>query len=409
MDDDGPTSFLTLRRINPRAPVFKQKLHVCTTISTGHQTARQHTMPESSPAPHASRIAIKFGSTPAAAASRSAGTLQKTKPPSTLGKRPRPHALGGESESEDDDGLGKHEAVTSFGAHGAEHKDKSGLGRAGKSATANSQAPLVIGGHKNRDWKAEARSRNTTVTTSPAQSADAPGSAVQDKELPDHEKDIQWGLSVSKKDHAAATTGDSVSLDADVSTKESPNDQVPTDENQDAIDALMGKRRKIGQDIVIPSDKSETLISAPVSEDDSYRRAIEAAAEVSTIDEYDRIPDGEFGAAMLRGMGWKGEERAPKAKEVKRRTQYMGLGAKEDQEIKQAETAKRHGYRERRPRLEEYRSTKDKERQDRGDRHRDSYKSERDRERHRDGYDRRGGDRNRDRDRHRHDEQRSRR
>lgn len=365
--------------------------------------------PSSEPASRAPRIAIKFGAASNNAGKKSTSTLSRPSPVSTLGKRSRPHALGQDSDSEDDDGLGKHEAVTGFGQHGAERKQKARDTGPSTSTKTASGGPLVISGHKNRDWKAEARSRNPTSTPTSGQATTSLDATLQDKELPDHEKDIKWGLSVSKKEESPTTRDDPAPSDEKTLVTTAPIDKDPRDDDKDAIDALMGKRRKIGQDIVIASGTSEALGATPLNEDDSYRRALAAAADVSTVDEYDQIPDGEFGAAMLRGMGWKGEERAPVAKEVKRRTQYMGLGAKEDQEIKQAEVAKRHGHRERRPRLEDYRSSKDKERRDRDDRHRDSYKSERDRERHRYSHDGRGGERDRDRDRPRHDDRRSRR
>ncbi|KXJ97436.1 DExH-box splicing factor binding site-domain-containing protein [Microdochium bolleyi] len=365
-------------------------------------------MPEPPPATHAPRIAIKFGGKPSTSqATKKSISTRKPDPPSTLGKRQRRHALGGDSESDDDDeGVGKLEAVTGFGADGAEHETAPRHRRTDTGAA--SKAPFVIGGHRNRDWKAEIRSRGTRDTSASEQSVDPRKDALRDKELPDQEKDIQWGLSVSKKDSSDIVKAGSDKVEVEGDRPDARN-SPPRDEEQDAIDALEGKRRKVGQDIVITSSETQAKGPAPMNEEDSYRRAVEAAAEVSTVDEYDQIPDGEFGAAMLRGMGWKGDERAPKAKEVKRRTQFMGLGAKEDQEIKQAELARKHGHRERRPRLEDYRSSKDKERRDRDDRHRDSYKSERDRERYRDSHDRGSNDRDRDRDRHRHDDRRSRR
>lgn len=206
--------------------------------------------------------------------------------------------------------------------------------------------------------------------------------------------------------------GDTVNLDERPSRDEGsittdrgvvhPSDEtdVPTNEDTDAIDALLGKKRKFAKDLVIEG-KSRHSTPTTLSEQDAYRRRMEEAAEVATIDEYDQIPEGEFGAAMLRGMGWNGEERGAKPKEVKKRPNLMGLGSKEDEEIRKGELARKHGHRERRPRLDEYRRDKEKERQDRGDRRGDSYKSERERERRDYGH---SHHRDRDRDSHRHSE-----
>lgn len=51
--------------------------------------------------------------------------------------------------------------------------------------------------------------------------------------------------------------------------------------------------------------------------------------EATTLEEYEEVPVEEFGAAMLRGMGWKGSDDGDKKTTSKRRTLYLGLGAKD--------------------------------------------------------------------------------
>lgn len=281
----------------------------------------------------------------------------------------------------------------------------------GKDKSRGSNAPYVITGHKNRDWKAEVKAQKATRDGTPKHDS-------VERDPADQDKQIKWGLSVTKK---------SVKGDAENSDEAQPKEEIPTTtdpetatqddvpENskggdRDAIDALLGKKRKSAKDLVIEGTSRNGTPGTP-SEQDAYRRRMEEAADISTIEEYDQIPEGEFGAAMLRGMGWNGEERGSKPKEVKRRPNLMGLGSKEDEEIKKGELAKKHGHRERRPRLDEYRRDKEKERQDRDKGRGDSYKSERERDRrdynhsnshsssHRDHRDR---DRDRDRNGHRH-------
>jgi hypothetical protein len=59
----------------------------------------------------------------------------------------------------------------------------------------------------------------------------------------------------------------------------------------------------------------------------------ELTGEATTLEEYEEVPVEDFGAAMLRGMGWKGdnneEEEDKTAISVKKRTLYLGLGAKD--------------------------------------------------------------------------------
>ncbi|KAF3065331.1 Pre-mRNA-splicing factor SPP2 [Daldinia childiae] len=357
-------------------------------------------MPEPTP-----RIAIKFGTSSSSKSTNGAKKQTQThsQPLSTLGKRQRPHILSHESDSGSDDEA-RHEVITTIGDDVSEPKAKRRNPKTDKSGRAN--LPYVITGHENRDWKAELRDQKSTKDGLLSRRAGFGDSAERDPA--DQDKQIKWGLTVTRK----PVQGDTENLDESPSRDEGyetsgrravhPSDEseVFTNEDTDAIDALLGKKRKFTKDLVIEG-KSRQNTSATLSEQDAYRRMMEEAAEVSTIDEYDQIPEGEFGAAMLRGMGWNGEERGAKPKEVKKRPNLMGLGSKEDEEIRKGELARKHGHRERRPRLNEYRRDKEKEKRDRDDRRGDSYKSERERERERRDHGH-SHHRDRDRDSHRH-------
>ncbi|KAI3337144.1 hypothetical protein HD806DRAFT_28930 [Xylariaceae sp. AK1471] len=350
-------------------------------------------MSDSAPKFHAPRIAIKFG------ASSSAGSKPSsngTKPSSTLGKRQRPNALHHDSDSGDeDDTIGRHEAVTTIGT------DTTALKRSDVPAAKRRNKEYVISSLKNRDWKADVKAKRGDRVTLPHTSSlrhhgieTAPA---------DQDKDVKWGLNVTKRPTQEASPSpnddqpEQQKGEAFESVTSSP--RSPRDADKDAMDALLGKRNP-AQDLVI---NHSALSSNPqLSEKDAYQRSMQEAAEVSTIEEYSGIPDGEFGAAMLRGMGWKGEEFGTKPKEVKRRPHLMGLGSKEDEEIRKAELAKRHGHRERRPRLDEYRRDREKEKHERDGRYRDSYKSERERERRQQSHDHRNRDRYYDRHGHSH-------
>lgn len=355
----------------------------------------------------APRIAIKFGA-PAPASSKPGNSARKpgpAQPSSSLGKRPRPHALGGDSDSDDDDHTGRVEVVTSFGANGAQNDTQS------KGAKAAS-GPLVIACQSNRDWKAESRSKRTKTEALPHEREAQYNKQTKDTEPADQDKGIKWGLSITKKDDKEESEESGVGP-AELPVKAREKDGGDTTEenatpDQDAMDALMGKDNGRKQKLVISSSN--------VTEADALKRDYQSVGEVATLEEYDQIPDGEFGMAMLRGMGFDGKDRGTRPKEVKRRPHLLGLGAKEDDEIKKAELAKKYGHRERRPRLDEYRREKEKEKQKRQRDNPDSYRNERDSDRkshghsHRSrGYDERDRNRDQDRDSHRHRDRDSRR
>ncbi|KAI1180423.1 DExH-box splicing factor binding site-domain-containing protein [Nemania sp. FL0916] len=348
-------------------------------------------MSDATPKPQAPRIAIKFGA-PATAGSKTsrhaANGHSRSQPSSTLGKRQRSNALHHDSDSgDDDDSLGRHVAVTTIGGDAAASTDSASL------VSKRRTTEYVIDSQKNRDWKADARSKNVGRPKPPQRSS----MENLDREIApaDQDTDTKWGLNTNKKpDQKHTSDSDDDSKEKLKDTSEGTVTPAPKDADKEAIDALLGKRN--AAQLVI---KDATLTTkSRLSEQDSYQRSMREAADVSTTEEYSEIPEGEFGAAMLRGMGWKGEEFGSKPKEVKRRPHLMGLGSKEDEEIKKAELAKRQGFRAPRPRLDNYRRDREKDKQERNERHRNSYKSERERERRERGHDHSHGDRYRERD-----------
>ena len=46
-------------------------------------------------------------------------------------------------------------------------------------------------------------------------------------------------------------------------------------------------------------------IPTPISEAEALRQDVAELPDVSTLEDYNRVPVSQFGAAMLRGMGWK--------------------------------------------------------------------------------------------------------
>ncbi|XDG00453.1 hypothetical protein ABKA04_000068 [Annulohypoxylon sp. FPYF3050] len=337
----------------------------------------------------APRIAIKFGASSSSSKPINGSKGQtRAQPSSTLGKRhraqPHNHTFDSHSDSESDqETRGRHEAITTFGGESSD-SDNSEVKRQklGTDKPKRGAVPYVISGHKDRDWKKELKAQTQARGSKQVQPSD-----LKETVPADQNGQIKWGLNTTKKP---------VSIDAEQTddghtkrekptssdSEEAPQTESPRvlpSDDKDAMDALLGKR-KSAKNLVIEGTSARNTPETP-SELDVYRRRMEEAAEVSTVEEYDQIPEGEFGAAMLRGMGWNGEQRGSKPKEVKKRPNLLGLGAKVDEEIRKGELAQKHGHRERKPRLDEYRRDKEKERRDRESRHGSSYKSERERER----------------------------
>ena len=110
--------------------------------------------------------------------------------------------------------------------------------------------------------------------------------------------------------------------------REDMNAPNPKTDDERAMDALLGK--KAVSDMTIPA--------AAVTEEEAFQRDFNTAPDMATLDEYKAVPVEEFGAALLRGMGWKegqgiGNQKGQKferAKVPERRPALLGIGAKAD-------------------------------------------------------------------------------
>lgn len=281
-----------------------------------------------------------------------------------------------------------HEVVTGFGERGAiKHNEKKKAG------------PLVIPRLGNRDWRGEMRGRGgknlLPLEVQAEREAAARGAGV--KVVNGGEGEMKWGLTVRQKEEVVGDTGEEVEVHVEEIVKVEVQEKPKSADNE-ALQALLGNGEKKGPDLVIPTE----------TEEGAYRRAIESAPEASTLEDYERVPVEEFGAALLRGMGWDGESKQGKVKDVKRRQNLLGLGAKElkgaeelgawvqHADTKRLKPAGKKGGRrdDRRPKVSEYKREKERRDERREERGGGSYR--RDRERERDGY--RDSHRDRERD-----------
>ena len=270
----------------------------------------------------------------------------------------------------------------------------------------------------NRDWRGEARARmGKNLLPAEVLAAQAAARLLQEEKggklegvdvVNSKDGETKWGLSVRKKEekvdklHAEKETHVENNVRSDKGSE--PEKVKLKSADEEALEALLGKRTdKKGPDLVIPPAPGDG-ISGPLSEADVYRRAIALAPEASTLEDYERVPIEEFGAALLRGMGWKGPcaDGKTAVKEVKRRQNLLGLGAKElkDAEelgawVQKSDVKRLNGGAdrrpERRPKASDYRMEKERREERREERMGGTYRRERERERDR--------ERNRTRDR----------
>ncbi|KAG6134968.1 hypothetical protein E4U12_001921 [Claviceps purpurea] len=343
--------------------------------------------------PSKGRIAIKLGSS-SKSTSTSRPSPRDALPGSTLGKHSRQTtrttvALGDESdsESESDSQHRRHETIVAFGQDGAETDRATG-------ADQPREKQYVIARQPNRDWrselKAQRRSKNLLPEEAQQQQNDHSqnSSSAQNRQSNPAEPDdgLKWGLTIAaekKADADQGATDDCDGKDAEQTQKAQkqtsasalahPPNTKPRTDDEEAIDALLGK--KTGPERRIPA----------LSEDEVYKRDAAGAGAASTLEDYEAMPVEEFGAALLRGMGWNGEPTGPKVKQVRRRPNRLGLGAEELKDAEDLGAWNQKGTKGKsRPRLADYRREESRRKEERTKGREDSYKRERERERERD-------------------------
>ena len=260
----------------------------------------------------------------------------KPKSVSVTAPKKRPHsALAGPDSDHEDEGS-KTELVSAF--------DQSGAIVSGSNVKA--QAPLVIQAERNRNWREESRKkRRKNLLPAEVQAAQK------------FEKNGEHPHAYAERDEVSTVsgiqfvdqdkTGDQIMIETET-TKDSPERKPPITKtvDEEAIEALLGTQKKSTLQIpTLVAEEPDDSISSSIhnsdytNEDDRFRADVASRPNVSTLEDYAAVPVEEFGAALLRGMGWKegeaiGKRRAgiPAPKEPKfkeRRPALLGIGAKE--------------------------------------------------------------------------------
>jgi hypothetical protein len=271
----------------------------------------------------------------------------------------RPHQLGNDDDSDEDEAPPVHEEVSGFDTHtgGAITQD-------GK-AVEDANKPLIIPVTSKNNWRdragvnvkkgkknllprevqamQEAEKNGQTPGGEPTVETDAPSMA--------------FGLSFAQESADQARNGEPVNGDQPMPDA-APVETKPLTDDQIAMQALIreskGEVERRSDLVIEAAAKYEEEEEPPVqhSETSSFRTDVAMRPESATLDAYNAIPVEEFGAALLRGMGWKdgqsigrgdyssaaAAEKANKPRVPERRPGFLGIGAKDSSGGKGAET-----------------------------------------------------------------------
>jgi len=253
----------------------------------------------------------------------------------TNGTKRRAALSDDEDDNDGEDHRDKVQLVTGFGSSGAIALEKEEVA-----------APLIIRALKNKDWRAESKRKRGGYLPPEAVAAQN-GTVMDTKEIINNEP-MKGGLQLAEKSTTTETTvvkqaeGDIQMNDIKEETTVTEV-VVPKSEDQLALEALLqdstgapkASTMTIAQISSQPPADTNQDYPLDMNEDDAYRHDVASRPPMATLDEYAAVPVEEFGAALLRGMGWKegeaiGRNRGgeSKARVVERRPAFLGLGAK---------------------------------------------------------------------------------
>ena len=251
-------------------------------------------------------------------------------PPSTSKKRPHSALADPDSDHEEQS---ESQIVIGF--------DQSAGGAIGTSKS-QTKAPLVIRAQQNRDWREESRrKRGRNLLPAEVQAVrDGANGALLNGASERDEVSKEAGLKFITRDEDGDTIMSKPHAQTPTST-ESP--QITQTADEEALEALLGAEKK--STLVLPaqdsSDQNATMNShleakEYMNEDDRFKADVAARPDSADLDAYAAVPVEEFGAALLRGMGWKEGDAVGKVKNavgkarvVERRPALLGIGAKE--------------------------------------------------------------------------------
>ena len=296
------------------------------------------------------------------------------------------------------------------------------------------EGPLVIPALKNKDWRELARKRKALYVPPQAAATGKDGSVggLGTRDTINSGPQLS-GLQVNKRvrlDEDGESAHSTPPPDDDSQPEKGEAKREEETEDTRALRAILASATS-GDDPNESRIDAIPLAAPAPSEDDVYKQDVEELPESASLEDYERVPVSQFGAALLRGMGWKEgmaasrKNRGPVEPYLPQsRPALLGIGAKEREVFDDGSKKKGKGKPERRyvPVIKRERAKdeedgerrrspspdRQRDRDDRDRRDRDSYakEKERDRDRRRDDReDRRRSDRDyeyeRDKDRRR--------
>ncbi|KAF5385839.1 hypothetical protein D9615_002334 [Tricholomella constricta] len=208
-------------------------------------------------------------------------------------------------------------------------------------------APLVIPALKNRDWRDLARKRRSAAQYVPPSAKAETGKDGSVGGLGTRDSinsgPVLSGLQIKARPLSVKQE--------DEQPSEVPQEDVKMEDDGDDEDKRALRAILAGTDGAHHDGPIIDIIPPPISEAEAYKQDVDELPEAATLDDYARVPVSQFGAALLRGMGWKegtAATRQPGKGLVEpylpeARPALLGIGAKE-REVLDDGSVKKGGF-----------------------------------------------------------------
>lgn len=207
------------------------------------------------------------------------------------------------------------------------------------------KGPLVIPSLANRDWRAAARRRQSSKIFVPDSGkaavgvgADGSVGGLGTRDTINSGPQLSGIITAKRRKFdsdqmagegsvPAESTGDVAIIDSE---SRGPPDEELTEDQRALRAILSGEEEEVPRIDIIPE------VPTPKSETEAYREDVVNRPDSATLEDYARVPVEQFGAALLRGMGWKEGMAASKTRKGPvepyvpvSRPALLGIGAKE--------------------------------------------------------------------------------
>ncbi|KAF9933267.1 hypothetical protein FBU30_006035 [Linnemannia zychae] len=194
---------------------------------------------------------------------------------------------------------------------------------------------LVIPKLENANWRMEALAKRKRAYLPEDSHTSDIAAVTAERDEPD---ETRVGLQIKRVKVETTTEQESSPMDIDANittttattvimteeiTKETKEETLEEAAARKVIEAATGGSGEAARRLILTGQEN-----VHQDEVEAFQKNLEDLPDEASLEDYEKVPVEEFGAALLRGMGWKGDNNGSEAVEYSRRPALLGLGAK---------------------------------------------------------------------------------